>query len=133
MTLQGILHHSSYPYTPQQNGVAKWKNRHLIETTPSNPCPIAILGRCSTYCLLLNQSHAFFCATKSGFTFNLVSSTGTLFSSYMFFSRSHSRQKQVSSLIPQMYFLGLLLVTKKLLVLFSRSHCYVISTNVTFF
>ena len=26
-----ILHQSSYPYTPQQNGVPKRKNRHLLE------------------------------------------------------------------------------------------------------
>ena len=28
----GILHQSSCAYTPQQNGVAKRKNRHLVET-----------------------------------------------------------------------------------------------------
>ena len=33
MSSQGILHHSSFAYTPQQNGVAKHKNKHLIETT----------------------------------------------------------------------------------------------------
>ena len=32
MSSQGILHQSSYAYTPQQNGVAERKNRHLIET-----------------------------------------------------------------------------------------------------
>ena len=32
MTSQGILHQTSCPYTPQQNGIAERKNRHLIET-----------------------------------------------------------------------------------------------------
>ena len=32
MSSHGILHQSSCAYTPQQNGVAKRKNRHLVET-----------------------------------------------------------------------------------------------------
>jgi hypothetical protein len=28
---EGIRHQYSYPYTPQQNGVAEWKNRTLID------------------------------------------------------------------------------------------------------
>ena len=28
----GIVHHTSCPYTPEQNGVAERKHRHLIET-----------------------------------------------------------------------------------------------------
>ena len=32
MSSQGILHQSSCAYTPQQNGIAERKNRHLIET-----------------------------------------------------------------------------------------------------
>ena len=31
MSSHGILHRSSYAYTPQHNGVAKRKNRHLVE------------------------------------------------------------------------------------------------------
>jgi len=33
MASHGILHQTSCAYTPQQNGVAEHKNRHLIETT----------------------------------------------------------------------------------------------------
>ena len=33
MSQHGILHQSSYAHTPQQNGVAERKNRHLVETT----------------------------------------------------------------------------------------------------
>ena len=32
MSSHGILHQSSRAYTPQQNGVAKRKNCHLVET-----------------------------------------------------------------------------------------------------
>ena len=32
MTHQGIIHQTTYPYTPQQYGVAERRNRHLIET-----------------------------------------------------------------------------------------------------
>jgi len=33
MASHGILHQTSYAYTPQQNGVGERKNRNLIETT----------------------------------------------------------------------------------------------------
>ena len=33
MSQHGILHQSPYAHTPQQNGVAERKNRHLIKTT----------------------------------------------------------------------------------------------------
>jgi len=33
MDSHGILHQISYAYTPQNNGVAKCKNKHLIKTT----------------------------------------------------------------------------------------------------
>ena len=32
MSHHGIIHQTSCPYTPQQNGVAERKNRYLIET-----------------------------------------------------------------------------------------------------
>ena len=32
LSSHGILHQSSCAYTPHQNGVAKCKNRHLVET-----------------------------------------------------------------------------------------------------
>jgi hypothetical protein len=32
---KGILHHITCPYTPQQNGIAERKNRHLVETSIS--------------------------------------------------------------------------------------------------
>ena len=33
MSSHGILYQSACAYTPQQNGVAEHKNRHLVETT----------------------------------------------------------------------------------------------------
>ena len=35
MSSHEILQQSSYAYTPQQNGVAERKNRHLVETAHS--------------------------------------------------------------------------------------------------
>ena len=32
LSSHGILHQSTCPYTPQQNGIAERKNRHLVET-----------------------------------------------------------------------------------------------------
>ena len=29
---KGIIHETTCPYTPQQNGVSKRKNRHILET-----------------------------------------------------------------------------------------------------
>ena len=34
-TKKVIIHQSSYPNTPQQNGISKRKNRHLLETAQS--------------------------------------------------------------------------------------------------
>ena len=31
LSSQGILHQSTYPHISQQNGIAEWKNRHLVE------------------------------------------------------------------------------------------------------
>ena len=50
MSQHGILHQFSYAHTPQQNGVAERKNRHLVETTRTLllPCSFSFLGgRCS--------------------------------------------------------------------------------------
>ncbi|RDY06740.1 hypothetical protein CR513_09234, partial [Mucuna pruriens] len=31
LSSKGILHQSTYPHTPQQNGITERKNRHLVE------------------------------------------------------------------------------------------------------
>ena len=55
MSSHGIFHQSSCAYTPQQNGVAERKNRHLVETActllfphkvPQCFCGDAILAAC---------------------------------------------------------------------------------------
>lgn len=33
MSSKGIIHHKSCPYTPDQNGLAERKNRHLVKIT----------------------------------------------------------------------------------------------------
>jgi len=35
MNSKGILHQITCPYSPQQNGVAEGKNRHILEVTKS--------------------------------------------------------------------------------------------------
>ena len=60
LSSQGILHQSTCPHTPQQNGIAERKNRHLVETArtlllnanvPTNHWGDAIL----TACFLINR------------------------------------------------------------------------------
>ncbi|WVY91158.1 hypothetical protein V8G54_036672 [Vigna mungo] len=36
LEVHGIIHQTTCPNTPQQNGVAEWKNRHLLEVTLLN-------------------------------------------------------------------------------------------------
>lgn len=59
MTTSGILHQSSYPHTPQQNGVAECKNHHLIETALTLLLPANLPTKCwgdvvLTTCYLIN-------------------------------------------------------------------------------
>ena len=58
MSQHGILHQSSYAHTPQQNGVAECKNRHLIETTRTlllhYHVPFRFLGGRCSYSLLFD-------------------------------------------------------------------------------
>ncbi|RVX17820.1 Retrovirus-related Pol polyprotein from transposon RE1 [Vitis vinifera] len=60
MSHHGILHQSSCAHTPQQNGVAERKNRHLVETARTlllhNHVPFRFWGgRCSYACYLINR------------------------------------------------------------------------------
>lgn len=57
---QGILHQSTCPHTPQQNGIAKRKNRHLVEIARSlmlnTNVPIHHWGDAVlTVCFLINM------------------------------------------------------------------------------
>lgn len=61
MTQHAILHQSSCVHSPQQNGIAKSKNHHLIETS----CTLLLhshtslcFRRCSPYCMLHDQLYA---------------------------------------------------------------------------
>ena len=54
----GIIHQTSYSYTPQQNSVAERKNRHLLDVARClifhMHLPKTFLGPCCPYSLLLN-------------------------------------------------------------------------------
>ena len=58
MSSHGILHQSSCAYTPQQNGVAEHKNRHLVETARTlllhHKVPQRFWGGCYLSCLLFD-------------------------------------------------------------------------------
>lgn len=65
ITDNGIIHESSCVYTPQQNGMAKRKNRHLLEVVctmmihhhvPSHFWANAVL----TSCYLINRMPSYF-------------------------------------------------------------------------
>nr|XP_009802348.1 PREDICTED: uncharacterized protein LOC104247899 [Nicotiana sylvestris] len=63
MSCHGIIHQTSCPYTPQQNGVAKRKNRHLIETARTllieSRVPLHFWGDAvPTACYLINRMPA---------------------------------------------------------------------------
>ena len=60
MSHQEIIYQTSCPYTPQQNGVAERKNRHLIETVTTLliefHVPVHFLGDAVlSSCYLINK------------------------------------------------------------------------------
>nr|CAN63917.1 hypothetical protein VITISV_019573 [Vitis vinifera] len=73
MSQHGIIHQSSCAHTPQQNGVAERKNRHLVETTRTLLLHSNVLlhfrgGRCSYSIFLI----PFFSLTNHFISFLLV-------------------------------------------------------------
>lgn len=91
MASQGIIHQFSCAYIPQQNGVAKRKNRHLIETAwtmlihhnvPLHSWGDAVL----TACYLINRMPSFckirililFCSQVNHLTLSLHVCLGAL-------------------------------------------------------
>ncbi|KAL6327224.1 hypothetical protein AAG906_015263 [Vitis piasezkii] len=68
MSHHGILHQSSCAHTPQQNGVAERKNRHLVETAPFQSHEVPLLGIFRTLeglSLLFLETHRYFISVMS--------------------------------------------------------------------
>lgn len=65
-TSQGIIHQSSCPHTPQQNGVVERKHRHIMETTRAikfqGHIPIKFWGECVLAAVHINyQQDSIYC------------------------------------------------------------------------
>ena len=64
LSLKGILHQSTCLHTPQQNGIAERKNRHLVETAHSlmlnTNVPVHHWGDAVLTACFFNKLDAFF-------------------------------------------------------------------------
>jgi transposase InsO family protein len=55
---QGIMHYTTTPYSPQQNGVVERRNESVVEMARcmlKKGCPSKILGRGSLYCCVFAE------------------------------------------------------------------------------
>jgi len=71
MNSKGILHQTTCPYSPQQNGVAERKNRHILEVTKSlsidGNVPSHLWGEAVRSVVYLINQHLLVCLTFKGF------------------------------------------------------------------
>ena len=143
MSSHGILHQLSCAYTPQQNGVAERKNRHLVETTctlllhhkvPQRFWGDAILAAC----YLINRMpssvlhdhipHSILLPTQSLFYF-----PPRVFGCVCFVHILKPGQDKLSAKATKCVFLSYSCLQRGYRCYSPYTNCYFISTDVTFF
>ncbi|RVW50235.1 Retrovirus-related Pol polyprotein from transposon TNT 1-94 [Vitis vinifera] len=141
MSQHGILHQSSCAYTPQQNGVAERKNRHLVETARTLFSIVMFFfvlgGLVLTACYLINRMPHLYYMTKS-----LIPSffLPNLFISFLLvslvvlvlFILSHWTGQALRQGY-EMHLLGILSLQKGYRCYSPDTHRYFLSADVTFF
>jgi len=142
MAFHGILHQTSCAYTPQQNGVAEHKNKHLIETThtilihgdvPQRFWSDVVLSAC----YLINHTSSFVLKDKIPHSIlfphdPLHSFSPKVFGSTCFVNNFSPGIDKLSHRSDQCVFLGFTRSQKRYKCFSPSFNYYFISTNVTF-
>ena len=143
MSQHGILHQSSCAHTPQQNGVAKRKNRHLIETARTlllhYHIPFRFWGDAVlTACYLINRmpSSVLHAQIPHALLFPdqpLYFLPPRVFSCTCFVHILTPGQDKLSAKATKCIFLGYCRLQKGYHCYSPQTHRYFLSTDVTFF
>ncbi|KAJ9707614.1 hypothetical protein PVL29_002586 [Vitis rotundifolia] len=129
MSQHGILHQSFYAHTPQQNGVAEHKNRHLVETARTlllhtyyliNRMPSSILHDQIPYSLLFPTQPLYFLPPR-------------VFGCTCFVHTLTPGQDKLSAKATKCIFLGYSRLQKGYRCYSPDTHRYFLSADVTFF
>ena len=128
MSQHEILHQSSYAHTPQQSGVAKRKNQHLVETARTlllhSHVPFHFWGDAVfTVYYLINRMPSSILHDQIPHSLHFSYPTSLFPSSsclwlYLFCSYSHTWTGQALRQGYKMYLLGILLTSEGLSLLF---------------
>ncbi|KAJ7968976.1 Retrovirus-related Pol polyprotein from transposon TNT 1-94 [Quillaja saponaria] len=143
MTSQGMLHQSSCSHTPQQNGVAERKNRHLIETARTlllhDHVPLRFWGDAVlTACYLINRMPSSTLHNKISYSIifpnhPLYSLPLCIFGCICFVHDLTPRHDKLSSKSFKCIFLGYSRIQKGYKCYNLDKYRYFISADVTFF
>ncbi|RVW72341.1 Retrovirus-related Pol polyprotein from transposon TNT 1-94 [Vitis vinifera] len=143
MSQCGILHRSSCAHTPQQNGVAERKNRHLVEIARTllhhSHVPFHFWGDAVlTACYLINRMPS--SILHDQIPHSLIFPTQPLYFippcvfGYTCFAHTLTPgHDKLSAKAYKMHLLGILSTSEGLLLLFPDTHRYFHSADVTFF
>nr|CAN62317.1 hypothetical protein VITISV_026526 [Vitis vinifera] len=143
MSQHGILHQSSCAHTPQQNGVAERKNRHLVETTRilllHSYVPFGFWGDAVlTACYLINRMPS--SILHDQIPHSLIFPTQRLyflppqvFGCTCFFHTLRLEQDKLSAKATKCIFLGYPRLQKGYCCYSPNTHRYFLSADVTFF